>query len=102
MNKIEFDDIIKSNPTLTTHGFGVDNNGDFNKERAELSNCFDEAQKCELWLSLAKRTKHPNRKICSTLWLKSLVESWIHSYIHEGAFIAAALYLAQVRHFGCS
>ena len=100
MTKEEFENAIKANPTLTTHGFGVDSGQEesFDIERAKLSDCYNEALKCEEFLSLCKRTVHPHTSLGSSYGFKHAVERYTdqegnHLYIPEGALILAALHL---------
>ena len=95
------DNVISQNPTLTTHGFGVDQGCEdkFEAEREALRKCGKEFEICIIWLSERKHRKTVNQKIGTTYGLKHEVERLSENllgqriYIHEGALIAAALAL---------
>jgi hypothetical protein len=101
MTKQEFEDIITADPTLTTHGFGIDGHPgeSFEKERSKLRDCYDEALACEEFLRCCKRTKKPHKDLGSTYHFKHAAEKFVRSrrqqslYIPEGALIVAAKYL---------
>ena len=96
MTTNEFLDIILANPTLTTHGFGVDNGSEetLETERANLESCYDEAQACEAFLMNCKKTVHPHKGLGSTYHFKHSVEKFTpQMYIPEGALILAAIHL---------
>jgi hypothetical protein len=101
MTNQEFENIIAANPSLTTHGFGIDGNpGEtFETERAKLHDCYDEALACEEFLLACKRTKQPQKQLGSTYRFKHVVERFVDRrkresiYIREGALILAAIHL---------
>jgi hypothetical protein len=100
MTSNEFENIITANPSLTTHGFGVDEgtDQDFDNERTKLADCFNEVLVCEEFLSLCKRTVNPHKALGSTYHFKHAVERYAQKqgrclYIPEGALLVAALHL---------
>ena len=96
MTPEDFIETILKNPTLTTHGFGVDDGSEetFEIERPNLASCYEEANACEEFLMLCKRTKHPNKELGSTYHFKHAVERFNPPmYVREGALILAALHL---------
>ncbi len=86
MDLADLKEVMKGHATLTTSGFGVDE--DQNELLSHLQEC---NISCD-WLKLTQRRKQPNRKIGSTYGLKAKAERWSKTYIPEGAFIAAAIH----------
>ena len=101
MTKIEFENVIAANPTLTAHGFGIDGHPgeSFEEERAKLHDCYDDALACEEFLLACMRTKEPHTDLGSTYRLKHSVERYVKKrknqspYIPEGVLILVALFL---------
>jgi hypothetical protein len=101
MTKEEFLKIIEENPNLTAHGFGVDKgwDNDFDIERANVVNLYEEALACEEFLQKCIRTEKPQKDIGSTYHIKHLVEKYMDLecnrpiYIPEGAVHIAAIHL---------
>ncbi len=104
MEKQDFYNILETYPTLTTHGFGVDQQWqknitkqeielNFQEERKNLYDCYEDFLLCYQWLYFNPKLS----KSASTYHFKHLVEYWAKEknlqphYIHEGAFIAAAI-----------
>lgn len=108
MTQSEYNNIIDSHPTLTAHGFGVDQISYYTekqrtaliqRERPALYNYYEDFLKSVEYLKLLKRRKSVNNRVGTTYGLKHKVERWVYRhtnipcYIHEGAFIAAAIAL---------
>ena len=93
--KLEFERLLHTNPDLTTHGFGTDDNNkdSFDIERSNIHDCFGEYEICLQYLAAQKRLD----KKATSYWLKHQVEHWarenglIPDYIREGAFVAAVI-----------
>jgi hypothetical protein len=101
MTNDEFQTIIEKNPTLTTHGFGVDRGKEdsFFEERKNLCNHYNEALLSEEFLNKCKRTAKPHKSLGSTYSFKHKAEHYAHRekhlemYIPEGALVLAAIHL---------
>ena len=108
MTELQFRQIINDNPTLTTHGFGVDEGASFAKERKALYGCYREALVGEIFLRQCKRTEKTFWR-SSTYNLKHLAEAYAKhqelqpTYIREGAFIVAGIHLGfKMKPWGAS
>jgi hypothetical protein len=101
MTTEQFTNIILQNPTLTTHGFGIDEGSQqtFEIERENIKTCYDEALACEEFLMNCKRTENPHKDLGSSYLFKQRVERFRDRtgqppmYIREGALIMAAIHL---------
>ena len=103
MTELEIKKILDKEPLLTNHGIGshdnyfmytVDTtNPHFIQHRSELLNKGAQIEACVKWLRKFESTKTINRSIGSSERLKSYVEKECKTYVTNGAFIAALIYL---------
>jgi hypothetical protein len=96
MTPDEFFYTIVNNRTLTSQGFGIsDGSGEtFEDERANLAECYDEANACEQFLMTCNRTKKPNKAAGATKDIIHEIEQYSSlQSIREGVLILAAIHL---------
>jgi len=94
---------IEKEPLLTNFGIGIFQSGEkmtieerqeeFQKERELLKDNLEQFQICCNWLTLCQKRKTVNLNIDSSYGLKHRVENHFKSYVSNGSFIAAIIYL---------
>lgn len=92
MKQIELNKLLEEHPLLTSNGYLCDRNDDrYEQNREYLRNALGEVETCISWLLQCNKssTMHP----VSSYGLKHRVERYYDTYVTNGAFIAAVLYL---------